>query len=629
VNPAWRHQAARLAGVLAWTMAPLAAADPGTDPLSFDRRVEPLLETYCYSCHNDEKTKGDIDLKQDHDLRQIIEHRLTWRTALKKLRAEEMPPPKAKAQPDAPERAILIGFIDRTVNHLDCSEVADPGASLARRLSRAEYDNSMRDLLGLDLGLSAAFPADSTSHGFDTIGAALTMPPLLAERYYEAATTALDALWQDRDALARILVVMPGSEHGEGEAARRIIARFAARAYRHPVPPEHLDALLTLFTRARASGLPFPEAVRPMLQAVLISPRFLVRLEENRPGETGAYAVGAFDLATRLSYLMWSSPPDDELLSAAAADRLAAPGELEAQARRMLADPRAKALVVNFAAQWLQLPILDKHRPDAQRFPEYTPALGRAMADEAMLFLDEVMRQDRPITDLIDADYTYLNGDLARLYGIDGVEGPAMRRVQLSDHRRGGILTMAAVLTLTADPARTNIPRRGDYLLGTILGEPPPPPPPVIPALEEAAAALGPLTVREMIDLHRRNPECAFCHAKIDPLGIGLENFDAIGRWQDRQSGKPIDAAGTLPGGAAFDGPVALKRLLLARKPEFARAMASQLLTYALGRGLIVQDDCVVTDALNALERGAYRFSAMLVTVVTSYPFTHRRNPDL
>jgi hypothetical protein len=364
-----------------------------------------------------------------------------------------------------------------------------------------------------------------------------------------------------------------------------------------------------------------------MLQAVLISPRFLVRIEDNQPGAVGAYTVGAFDLASRLSYLLWSSPPDDQLLAAAAAGRLAGPGELEGQARRMLADPRAKALVSNFAAQWLQLPTLAEHRPDAGRFPEFTPALAHAMVDEAMLFIDEVIRLDRPITDLIDADYTYLNGDLARLYGIDGVDGPDMRRVQLSDRRRGGILTMAAVLTLTADPARTNIPRRGDYLLGTVLGEPPPPPPPVIPALEEAAPAGGQLTVREMIDLHRRNPDCAFCHAKIDPLGIGLENFDAIGRWQERQAGKAIDASGTLPGGASFDGPVALKRLLLARKAEFARSMVSQLLTYALGRGLIYQDDCVIADALKALERDAYRFSTMVVTVVTSYPFTHRRNP--
>ncbi len=609
------------------TLAALAAADATTDPLSFDRRVEPLLETYCYSCHNDEKAKGDVNLQQDHDLRQIIEHRRTWQTALEKLRAQEMPPPKAKAQPAAAERATLLAFIDRTINHLDCSDISDPGEAMARRLSRTEYDNSLRDLLGLDLELSANFPADSVSHGFDTIGAALTMPPLLAERYYDAATSALDALWADRAALARIVVAAPGGDLGEREAARSIIARFATRAYRHPALPEHLDQLLSLFTRARATGLPFSDALRPMLQAVLISPRFLVRIEDNQAGEPGPYAVGAFDLASRLSYLLWSSPPDEELLAAAAAGRLAGAGELERQARRMLADPRAQALVANFAAQWLQLPALGKHRPDAQRFPEFTPELRRAMVSEAMLLLDEVMRADRPITDLIDADHTYLNGELARLYGIAGIDGDVMRRVELSDHRRGGILTMAAVLTLTADPGRTNIPRRGDYLLGTILGEPPPPPPAVIPPLEESAAAGMQLTVRDMIDLHRRNPDCAFCHAKIDPLGIGLENFDAIGRWQDHQSGKVIDASGTLPGGAAFDGPVALKRLLLARKADFAKSMASQLLTYALGRGLIYQDDCVILDALSALERDGYRFSALVASVVTSYPFTHRRNP--
>lgn len=256
-----RHPAASLAGACAWALAAwaaLAAADQEVDPLSFDRRIEPLLETFCYSCHNDEKTKGDVDLQQDHDVRQVIDHRRTWQTALTKLRAGEMPPQKASAKPDATQRALLIGFIDRTISHLDCSDISDPGESMARRLSRAEYDNSLRDLLGLDLGLSAIFPADSVSHGFDSIGAALTMPPLLAERYYEAASSALDALWKDRDALARILSIDPGSAQGEMAAARGIITRFATRAYRHPVPPEHIGRLLTLFTRAKAAGLPFP-----------------------------------------------------------------------------------------------------------------------------------------------------------------------------------------------------------------------------------------------------------------------------------------------------------------------------------------------------------------------------------
>jgi hypothetical protein len=620
---------ASLLGALLWGMCAglLPAADKAVDPLSFDRSIEPLLGKYCFSCHNDEKSKGDVNLRQDHDLRQIVAHRKTWLTALQMLRDKEMPP-KAKQQPNEAEREQLIRFIDRTVNTLDCAQVGDPGKPVARRLNRAEYDNAIQDLLGLDLDLASGFPADGLSYGFDNISDALTLPPLLVERYYDAAGKALDAAWKDPAAMARVFIAKPAGAADEREAARAIITRFAMRAYRHPVASAHVDRLLTLFTKARPKSRRFEDAVRPMLQAVLISPRFLVRIEDDQPEQKGAYPVAPYDLASRLSFFLWSAPPDEQLLSSAADGRLLQPEELERQARRMLADPRARALAENFAGQWLQLRALDDHKPDPQRFPGFTPTLRHALMDEATLFLDEVVRRDRPVTDLLDADYTYLNEELARHYGISGVGGAQMRRVALTDRRRGGVVTMGAVLTLTADPGRTNIPRRGNYLMGTILGAPPPPPPPMVPPLEEGKDVGRPLTVREMLELHRRAPECAGCHAKIDPLGFGLENFDAIGRWQEQQAGKTIDASGVLPGGESFAGPVELKRILIARKAAFAKSLATQLLTYALGRGLIYPDECVVKDAVAALEHADYRFSALVVTVVRSFPFTQRRNPD-
>lgn len=606
----------------------LSAEEKPIDPLSFDRRIEPLLGKLCYSCHNDEKTKGDVNLRQDNNLRLVIQHRKTWLTALQALREKEMPPEKAKAQPSAEERELLIKFIDRTVNNLDCTQVADPGKPVARRLNRAEYDNAIQDLLGLDLDLAAAFPADGLSYGFDNISDALALPPLLVERYYDAATTALDAVWKDPKALARIFIAKSANAPGERAAARAIIVRFATRAYRHPVTDAHVDKLLTLFTKARPKTKSFEDAVRPMLQAALISPRFLVRIEDDQPEQPAAYPVAPYDLASRLSFFLWSSPPDEPLLAAAADGRLTKPDELERQARRMLADPRAKALAENFAGQWLQLRNLDDHNPNQQRFPGFTPSLRHALSDEATLFLDEIVRQNRPVTDLLDADYTYLNEELAAHYGITGVKGAQMRRVTLTDHRRGGVVTMGAVLALTSDPGRTNIPRRGNYLMGTILGAPPPPPPPMVPPLEETKGSGAPLTVREMLEMHRRKPECASCHAKIDPLGFGLENYDAIGRWQEQQAGKPIDASGVLPGGESFSGPVALKKILMDRKSAFANSLASQLLTYALGRGLIYPDECVVKDGLAALEHDGFHFSALVITVVKSFPFTHRRNPD-
>jgi hypothetical protein len=605
-----------------------ADKDKPIDPLSFDRNIEPMLGRLCYGCHNDDKTKGDVNLRQDHDLRQIVEHRKTWLTALKELSEKEMPPAKAKPQPTAEERDVLIRFIDKTVNSLDCTHVVDPGKPLARRLNRSDYANAMRDLLGVDVDAAATLPADGISYGFDDIGDALSMSPLLVDRYYDAARRALDALWRDPGALARIIPPQPADQAGEAAAARSIIAAFAMRAYRKPVPAGHLDKLMGIFAKARAKSARFTDAVRPMLEAVLISPRFLVRIEDDQPDAAGAYAVSAYDLASRLSFFLWSGPPDPELIAAAASGAILKSGEIERQAKRMLADPRASALAENFFGQWLQIRSLEDMRPDQAHFPEFTPTLKKAFAQEAALFIGEIVHQDHPITDLLDADYTYLNEELAHHYGIRGVTGTQMRRVALADHRRGGVVTMGALLTVTSDPTRTNIPRRGNYLMGTILGTPPPPPPAMVPPLEQSTGTGAPLTVREMLEIHRRKPECAVCHAKIDPLGFSLDNFNAIGTWQDQEAGKPVDASGVLPSGESFSGPIELKKILIARTPSFAKTLSEQMLIYALGRGLIYQDDCVIKDAQAALARDGYRFSSLVLTVVASFPFTHRRNPD-
>lgn len=621
---------ALLAG--AWIALPAhlngADKDKPIDPLSFDRSIEPMLGKLCYGCHNDEKTKGDVNLRQDHDLRQVVDHRKTWLTALKEVTEKEMPPEKAKVQPTEAERELLIKFIDKTVNNLDCTHVVDPGKPLARRLNRNEYGNAIQDVLGINADVASTLPADGISYGFDNIGDALTMSPLLVDRYYDAAGKALAALWRDPLALARILTPKPNDQAGEAAAARAIIARFAERAYRKPVSSSHLDRLMVVYGKARAKTAHFDEAVRPMLQAVLISPRFLVRIEDDQPDATGAYTVSAYDLASRLSFFLWSGPPDAELLSAAANGALLTPIEIEKQARRMLSDPRSSALAENFAGQWLQLRSLEDMHPDQKHFPDFTPSLKKAFTDEANLFISEIVHQDRPITDLIDADFTYLNEELAKHYGITGITGTQMRRVTLTDHRRGGVVTMGALLTVTSDPARTNIPRRGNYLMGTILGQAPPPPPAMVPPLEQSTGTGVALTVREMLEVHRRKAECAVCHAKIDPLGFSLDNYNAIGQWQDQEAGKPVDASGVLPSGEKFEGPIALKKILMDRTPAFARTMTEQMLIYVLGRGLIYQDDCVLKDAQASLAKNGYRFSSLILTIVTSFPFTHRRNPD-
>ena len=606
----------------------LAAEEENDDPYSFDRSINPLLSKYCYGCHNAEKMKGDIDLKKDENLRLIGNNRKVWTTAMQALRDGEMPPKKSK-QPSDEERKRLITFIERTLNSVDCATaVKDPGRPAVRRLTRVEYDNSIRDLFGLDLSPGETFSPDGSSYGFDNIADALSIAPVQVEQYYDAAGKVLDAVFKDRKATAAVFIKQAGPGVDARMAAREVIAAFAARAYRKPVPDDHLEQLLGIYDVAVAAKRPFTLSVRAAMHAVLISPRFLIRIEDQDEKATAAYHVASYDMASRLSYFLWSSPPDAELLKLAAENRLQDASVIEAQARRMLKDPKSRALAENFTGQWLQLRNLSDHQPDAKTFPQFTPTLRTAMQEEAYLFIGELIRNDRPVMDLIDANYTFLNEELAKHYGIDGVKGERMQRVALTDRRRGGVVTMGAVLTITADPARTNIPRRGNYVMGTILGVPPPPPPPDVPQLPAAKADTKGKTLRQLLELHRSNAECASCHAKTDPLGFGLENYDAIGRWRDKEGDLAIDATGTLPSGESFNGPLEMKKILLDRKQAFARALTESMLIYALGRGLQRDDECVVKEALAALEKEGWRMSSLVTTIVRCFPFTHRRNAD-
>lgn len=615
------------AGALLCLVVLVPAGEEKVNPYSFDRSINPLLSKYCYGCHNAEKMKGDIDLKKDENLRLIANNRKVWTTALQALRDGEMPPKKSR-QPSDDERKLLISFIDRTLNTIDCTTVKDPGRPAIRRLNRVEYDNSIRDLFGLELSPGQSFSPDGSSYGFDTIADALSIAPVQVEQYYDAAGKVLDAVFKDRKALAAVFIKQAGPGVDARAAAREVIASFALRAYRKPVPDDHLEQLLGIYDAAVAAKRPFNLSVRSAMHAVLISPRFLIRIEEHDDKATGAYRVASYDMASRLSYFLWSSPPDVELLTLAAENRLQDPAVIEQQARRMLKDPRSRALAENFAGQWLQLRNLADHQPDAKTFPQFTPTLRTAMQEEAYLFISELVRNDRPVIDLIDANYTFLNEELAKHYGIDGVKGERMQRVALTDRRRGGVVTMGAVLTITADPGRTNIPRRGNYVMGTILGVPPPPPPPEVPQLASAKADTAGKTLRQLLELHRSNPECASCHAKTDPLGFGLENYDAIGRWRDKEGDLAIDATGTLPSGESFNGALEMKKILLDRKQAFSRGLTESMLIYALGRGLQRDDECVVKDALDALEKDSWRLSSLVTTIVRSYPFTHRRNAD-
>ncbi len=427
----------------------------------------------------------------------------------------------------------------------------------------------------------------------------------------------------------RIFFCRPKPGEAEEPCARQILASLAHRAYRRPAAAGDIDPLMKLFAAGRADGGSFDSGIEMSLSGILVSPEFLFRAEKAPPAvaKGATYHLPDLDLASRLSFFLWSSIPDGELLSLAERGKLHDPGVLEAQVKRMLADPKANALVDNFAGQWLRLRNVEDWKPDAEKFKDADESLRNTFARETELFFENIVHQDRSILEFIDADYTFLNERLARFYGIQGVKGSYFRRVALKTPERGGILTQASVLMVTSYPTRTSPVLRGKWILESILDAPPPPPPPNIPPLADAANNSA-KSLRETFEKHRADPACASCHARLDPLGFSLENFDAVGKYRATEGGSPVDASGTLPDGTEIDGIVGLKKLLLSRKDEFVEGFASNLLTYALGRGLEYYDQPVVRDIRRQAAEHDYRFSSIVLAIVNSVPFEMRRVPE-
>jgi mono/diheme cytochrome c family protein len=426
----------------------------------------------------------------------------------------------------------------------------------------------------------------------------------------------------------RLFVCQPAAAAEEEPCARRILLTLTRRAYRRAVTNTDVDALLRFYREGHAEG-GFETGIQRALERVLVSPEFLLRVEYPRADVPGgkAYAVADVELASRLSFFLWSSIPDDELLTAAVQGRLRSPGMLQRQVQRMLEDDRAEALVTNFAAQWLYLRDLQARRPNDRLFPDFDDGLRQALLRETELFFGSMRREDRSLLDLLKADYTFLNERLAQHYGIPNVYGSHFRRVTLGpESMRAGLLGHGSILTLTSYAMRTSPVVRGKWVLENILGAPPPPPPPNVPALKEATDRGKVLTMRERMAQHRTNTVCASCHARMDPLGFALENFDAVGRWRTRdESGTPIDASGALPEGKAFDGIKGLREVLLAQPELFVTTLTEKLLTYAVGRELSHDDAPAVRGVVRSAAASDYRFSSVIAGIVSSTPFQMRR----
>jgi mono/diheme cytochrome c family protein len=432
------------------------------------------------------------------------------------------------------------------------------------------------------------------------------------------------ALSKDSPSRQKIFVCRPTSTTTEDACAWQILSTLAKRAYRRPVSEADMNALLTFYRQGRQTGT-FDDGIRRGVERLLAAPSFLFRVEQ-QPAATAAagnvYRLSDLDLASRLSFFLWSSVPDDELLNAAIAGRLRQPAVLDAQVRRMLRDRRSRALVENFVNQWLQLGKLKSVVPDADAYPEFDENLRDAMRAETELFVEDQLREDRSVVDLLTANYSFLNERLARHYGVRNVYGNRLRKVTFTDGQRGGLLGQASLLTVTSYPNRTSIVLRGKWLLGTLLGAPPPPPPPDVPSLKEASADGRSRSIRTRMAEHRSNAVCASCHVRMDPLGFSLENFDALGKWRTVADGEPVDAKATLPDGTTFEGIAGLRSLLVKRKDEYVRTLSEKLMAYALGRGIDYADLPATRRVARDGEAGGYRWSSLVLGVVKSPGFT-------
>lgn len=598
--------------------------DPETDYLA---NIRPILETHCFDCHADGVRKGGVEFDTHRDLETLFADRDLWAKVRDQMDFHLMPPPD-EPQPTPQERRALISWIDDRIFWVDPAN-PDPGVVTMRRLNRAEYQNTIRDLLGVEIDVSMLLPPDDSGYGFDNIGDVLTISAAHVERYHTAAANALDAALVPGSA-SHTRLIPPRAPGQEIRAwATGILENFALRAFRRPAESEEIERYLGRFDAAIERGEPPESGLRDALEVMLVSPWFLFRGEV--PSDDPAAAqddkvlIDEFALASRLSYFLWSSMPDQRLLGLAGRGQLRA--SLDDEIARMLASPKADALVSDFAGQWLQLRDVPLLAPDLKRFPDFDATLAADMRRETEELLKLVLRENLPVHTLISADFTFVNERLARHYGIPDVHGDEFRRVALGPERRG-ILGHASILTLTSYPTRTSPVLRGKYILETILDRPPPPPPQNIPPLESANADAGAASLRAELERHRADPNCSACHALIDPLGFGLESFDAIGRFRASENNLPVDTSGKLLDGTAFAGPAELLDILATEyDDQFLHSITTRMLTYALGRGLTPLDRPAIEQIKATARENGTRLIPLIRAVIHSVPFQYRRTP--
>jgi len=610
--------------------------------IDFKTSVAPLLAKYCLTCHAGETPKAglSLDFGSPEKVQETLtsDHKLFERIA-QRLTAGSMPP-ASRPKPSDAERNTLLSWINNDLLPAYAASHGSGQVARIRRLSKVEYANTVRDLFYFKEFKADDLPPDDLGYGFDNIADLLSVSANQMELYLKTAEQALVQLdatakvsknWAAKDGTYSepddgVFLPIKNVElkfNNNQVRVRMVLEKFLPRAYRRPVTPEEIDKLMPFAQLSLAQeGESFirPKSTYAPLRAALNSPYFLYRIEQN-PAQ-GTAPINEYELASRLSYFLWSSMPDDELFDLAAKNQLRA--HQDEQVRRMLKDPKARALTENFAEQWLHLAALKLATPDPKLFPEFDEPLRQAMREETERFVANIIADDRSIMDFLDADYTFLNERLAKHYGIAGVTGDEFRRVTLdSSQHRGGLLTQASILTLTSPPTRTSPVKRGIWVVQTLFNDPPAPPPPDVPPLEVNGVALTG-TVRQVLEAHRANPTCAACHSKIDPFGLALENFNAIGVWRTTEGAATIDASGTLPNGKTYRDLAGFRALLNDKKNDFRKAFVEELLIYGLGRGLEHADQTAVEKICASAQDQQDRFSSVILSIVNSDLFQKR-----
>lgn len=724
----------------------------------YTHKILPALKQYCGECHWGDGAEADFNLEGYVTLDQLLNGRKKWKKVVVRVTAKEMPPEDNPPLPDK-EHRFLLDWVDNLLTSVDCTEI-NPGRVTIRRLNRTEYKNTIRDLMGVNYEPADQFPGDDVGYGFDNIADVLSLPPILMEKYLQAAeeittsavvdpsvplfketvngsqfkktngsrpfqsqhvlstngtiTHQLDTMaggkyelsivafgdqWGDEPVKMgfavngkksasktiratrekpetftfpirlkkgenrlevkflndfyepnkgdRNLYVVSATVSGPMGAlpqthldlipnapktpkaqrveAEKVLNVFMSRAYRRRATQGELGRLMRLYDQSRADGQGFEVSLRFTFQAVLVSPYFLYKVEA--PTALGKTRnLNDFEIATSLSYFLWSSMPDAELFRLASRKELSDPAEYRRQIARMLKDPKANALVENFVEQWLQLGHLEHFKPDPDLFPGVNSEMQRDMVIETKLLFADLIKRNASILDALDSDSSFINQRLAEHYGIPGIRGENFRKVSMAKYGRGGLMTQASVLTLTSNPTRTSPVKRGKWILENLLGEEPPPPDPAAMQLEDQAELTG--TLRQRMEQHRADPACAVCHQVMDQLGFALENYDAVGKWRDTDQNNTIDSSGELPDGTRFKGAIELQETLKTKmKDQFVRCMTEKMLIYALGRGLEYFDECSVDKILAEIEPGGYRFSELIIAIANSDPFVKRIGP--